>query len=263
MQLSRAGCARLWLILPILVLVTACQGGENETGAVANTPVVTVSVEASGADGAAARGRQTPRPTNTRTAENAPEPTPTLRVTGAAVVDASGRPQMVVSASSINVRRGPGVTFEAFRFLLAGETATLVGTSSGGGWYDVELADGETGWVSADVVEQLTTQNSFPADTAPADTAPAANTFADGEAGARVAFASVSLRTGPGAEYDILRFLFADDAVIIKGRTEAEDWYFVETATGRSGWLSADVVELAGDVQADSILVMTGVPRLP
>ena len=53
-----------------------------------------------------------------------------------------------VTASSLRVRAGPGVTHEqAGRMLLQGELVTV--WAAGGEWWIVQAADGTTGWSSA------------------------------------------------------------------------------------------------------------------
>ena len=258
----RTSRALWWLVLLLFLVATACQNGdngENEGTAVAEA-TATADPDDEDADSDAPAGSRTPRPSRTPTADDAdPEATPTIRSTGAAqVLDERGRPLIEVNAASINVRRGPGIDAEAFRFLYEGDTVVIIATSDDGGWFQIEMDDGVTGWVSSAVVIPLTDRPYFPTETP--NITP---TFQPGQIGARVIFSSIHLRTGPGVEYEVLRYLFVDEGLIVNGRNEEGDWYFVETRAGRSGWVGAHVVEfVTGDDEGD-LEIVTDVPTLP
>jgi LysM repeat protein len=66
--------------------------------------------------------------------------------------------------------------------------------------------------------------------------------------------ASVNLRTGPGAAFDIACELIASTSVQITGRTIGSDWYQVITQDGLSGWAPGYSLELF--VELDSIPVV-------
>jgi uncharacterized protein YraI len=57
-------------------------------------------------------------------------------------------PQLTVLAEALNVRSGPGVNYPAVGLLARGDQATLVGHHAASGWWQVDLPDGSTGWVS-------------------------------------------------------------------------------------------------------------------
>jgi hypothetical protein len=54
----------------------------------------------------------------------------------------------MVGARYLNVRSGPGVEFDAFSYLIAGQTVPLVGRDFSAIWIQIELPDGRSGWVS-------------------------------------------------------------------------------------------------------------------
>lgn len=60
-------------------------------------------------------------------------------------------PQAAVmrGAAFLNVRRGPGIAFEAFAHLRNGETVTLVGRDRFNFWIKIRLSDGREGWASS------------------------------------------------------------------------------------------------------------------
>jgi uncharacterized protein YraI len=57
-------------------------------------------------------------------------------------------PQLTVLAEALNVRSGPGVNYPAVGLLARGDQVTLVGHHAASGWWQVDLPDGSTGWVS-------------------------------------------------------------------------------------------------------------------
>jgi uncharacterized protein YraI len=76
-----------------------------------------------------------------------------LGVAGMAfAVDAAAQgdesPRLTVIIEALNVRSGPGVTYPAFDYLLEGDQVTVLGHDTPSGWWQVQLEDGRTGWVS-------------------------------------------------------------------------------------------------------------------
>ncbi|MCO6452739.1 MAG: SH3 domain-containing protein [Caldilineales bacterium] len=82
-----------------------------------------------------------PSPTPSPTSEP-PTPTPELAPS-------------VISESPVNVRSGPGVGFGVAGGLGAGEAAPIVGRTSDGSWWQIELTDGTLGWVLVEIVTTI------------------------------------------------------------------------------------------------------------
>ncbi len=57
-------------------------------------------------------------------------------------------PQLTVVAQALNVRDGPGITYPAFDILLQGDEVSVIGYDPASDWWQVQLPDGNTGWVS-------------------------------------------------------------------------------------------------------------------
>ncbi len=55
---------------------------------------------------------------------------------------------LTVVAATLNVRSGPGLTYPAFAKLSAGDTLAVVSNDPASGWWQVQLLNGQTGWVS-------------------------------------------------------------------------------------------------------------------
>jgi hypothetical protein len=55
---------------------------------------------------------------------------------------------LTVVASTLNVRSGPGLTYPVLTNLTEGDTLAVVGHDPASGWWQVQLLNGQTGWVS-------------------------------------------------------------------------------------------------------------------
>ena len=73
----------------------------------------------------------------------------------------------------------------------------------------------------------------------------------------RVIVSSGSLRTGPGTHYNILRFLWDGDVVLVIGKDPRDEWYNVRLPDGMTGWLAVSVSEPINETAA---MAMTAVP---
>jgi uncharacterized protein YgiM (DUF1202 family) len=76
--------------------------------------------------------------------------------------------QATVTATAINVRQGPGTNYSVIGAAHAGDSLTVTGQNSAAGWYQVQLADGRSGWVSGSLVTVAGAGQSIPEVAAPA-----------------------------------------------------------------------------------------------
>jgi serine/threonine protein kinase len=80
----------------------------------------------------------------------------------------------------------------------------------------------------------------------------------------RISVSSTSLRRGPGSRFDVGSYLLQGERVVIIGKTNGIDiWYVVKTADGRVGWISASVGESAGLTDLDSVMEAATIPPPP
>lgn len=94
--------------------------------------------------GSLVEGVSTPLPTATR-----PSSVPTL-VSSPTPLDSTAR---VTANLNANVRSGDGTGYSVVDTLLEGQEARVIGIStSGNGWYYIELQDGRRGWIAPSVV---------------------------------------------------------------------------------------------------------------
>lgn len=57
---------------------------------------------------------------------------------------------------------------------------------------------------------------------------------------------NINVRRGPGTDYDILSTLFAGEVRPILGRAEFAEWWVIELADGREGWVASFTVTVNG-----------------
>jgi len=70
---------------------------------------------------------------------------------GTTAATASGGKVAIVTAASLNVRGGPGATYQVVGRVTQGQELTVVDENAASGWVQVEIPNG-TGWVSGDFV---------------------------------------------------------------------------------------------------------------
>jgi dipeptidyl aminopeptidase/acylaminoacyl peptidase len=95
-------------------------------------------------------------------------------------------PGAAVTVAALNVRQGPGTNYPIISALHSGDTVTVTGRDAAGGWYQVALANGQTGWISAAYAQLAGTAGSLPvvaAPTAPGKSATAAPLASSGGGG--------------------------------------------------------------------------------
>ena len=103
---------------------------------------------------------RTPLPTFTFT----PTVTPTLPPPSETPVPTS-TPEVrgiVNSLQTVNVREGPATTFSAFVALEPGTGVLVIGQNSEGTWYEIQLENGDRGWISASLLRLEATPTPFP-----------------------------------------------------------------------------------------------------
>ncbi|MDZ4763422.1 MAG: protein kinase [Chloroflexota bacterium] len=84
----------------------------------------------------------------TATLTDTPRPTPTYTDT---TVPTPATPQ-AVAVRSLILREGPGLTYARIGELAENEAVTIIGTTEDGGWYQIQLDDGRTAWLSSSFV---------------------------------------------------------------------------------------------------------------
>ncbi len=161
----------------------------------------------------------------------------------------------------MNVRAGPGTTFDRVGVLLAGETVQLDGRSRG--WYRFSLPDSDRkGWLLGNLLKITGDPRSLPdvpevgfvvVATPPplrsGSYSGTSNTTVPAPPGAVVATAltNVIIRGGPGVEFERLGVLLAGQSIVVDGRTGG--WFrFSYPNSFVKGWIIARLVKVTGDL---------------
>lgn len=93
--------------------------------------------------------------TTVATATKVNLPTSTPQPTRTSVATATPYPQLRITLSSVNVRSGPGTGYTAVTLLPQGTIVRVIASSNDGTWYNIELPDGNRGWISESVAERV------------------------------------------------------------------------------------------------------------
>ena len=199
----------------------------------------------------------------------------------AAAASAEGQTEttatIVTNSGRLRVRSGPGANYDIVTYLNNGDTVTVLSVE--GEWAQIRTADGQEGFVStaflqmneADTADTSATASdaSQTAATEPADSASTASTVeeaasaetatpAEGERSATVSTSNgrLRVRSGPGADYDIVAYLNDGDTVTVL--SVEGDWAKIRTADGQEGYTSVEFLNIEEapapetDTQAES-----------
>jgi hypothetical protein len=134
----------VWLLL---VVVFAGCGTPPEVAQVQPTWTLSPLVSLTPRVTATPMMTRTPLPTFTLTPSESPiAPTASDTLTPTEVPPVTG---IVQSLNSVNVREGPGTSYNAIRALDPGTGVTVLEADAEGEWLMIEMEDGEQGWISA------------------------------------------------------------------------------------------------------------------
>lgn len=235
--------------------------GEEQTGFV---PPHSIRVEAGNVSGVQIAQdfptlTYTPSPTDTATW--IPSPTHTITPT----FDASptpSTPEAEVFAFVVPVYAGPDETYSIVGSLTQGTAVQVLGMSADRLWLQIEAAE-VAGFVRANTLSltggslfNLDVIANFPTPT-PSSAPPQP---IQPEAVAAGQF--VVVRAGPGYEYETLGVVSASETLILTGIATNGQWFQIGYAPAEDGlgWVSGEVVEVAGDLSA---LPAVAAPTLP
>lgn len=142
--------------------------------------------------------------------------------------EAQGRTGIVVNASILNVRSGPGAGFSVIARLNAGAVVTVLGRNVDASWVQVQLASGQIGWINARYVAVNFDLSILPVTGGTSlYTAVVTGAF------------RLNVRSGPGAGFGIVATISRGDTVTLNARTADSSWVEVSLANGVRGWINA------------------------
>jgi LysM repeat protein/SH3-like domain-containing protein len=163
-----------------------------------------------------------------------------LCIPGGATAPPANAVGTVSGVSFLNVRSGPGMTYDRINVLSAGAQVTLLGRDSYGGWLKVRLASGQEGWVGSAYIASSTVFSTLPVVSGPVVIPPPA-----GGATGVVATYGLNLRTGPGTNYPVILALSQGMTVPVSHRNSDGTWVRLTLPGGTVGWVSAPYLTLS------------------
>ncbi|SDT35743.1 Uncharacterized conserved protein YgiM, contains N-terminal SH3 domain, DUF1202 family [Friedmanniella luteola] len=137
------------------------------------------------------------------------------------------------ATEALNVRSGPGTTYEVLGTLEQGQKVSTLGTSKG--WTAIEFRDAKA-YVAAKYLKQATAAT------------PVVSTPAVAPGSLRATTTAVNVRRGAGTSHAVLKVLAGGARVTMTGRTSGG---FAEVVLGaRTGWVSTRYLKAARGVPA-------------
>jgi N-acetylmuramoyl-L-alanine amidase len=153
-----------------------------------------------------------------------------------------------IIGSSVNVRQGPGTSYDKIATVSQGSEFALLLQS--GGWYKISLSDGQTGWVTGDYAVLVPDSNAnMTAPATPTATVTTPDDFSKYKQG-MVNTSVLNMRQGPGTSYASVAKLSQGTGVAIYEAQGA--WYKVFALSYGWGWVSSDYITLK-DIKISSI----------
>ncbi len=146
----------------------------------------------------------------------------------------SGTVNYRVDATTLNLRKGPGLSFAIVGTLKLGETVSGLAISGDNQWAQVRKANGTTGWSSLRYLAQLNP----PPPPSPTDVFMTVTTD------------TLVLRSGPGEGYPITGQLVRGDKVTYLEATPDWKWVNIKTASNATGWAIARSLDESNDLLA-------------
>lgn len=139
----------------------------------------------------------------------------------------------------LNVRSGPGMSYDRITVISNGTQVTLLGRDNYGGWLKVRLANGTEGWVGASYITTSVVISTLPVLQTNVPPPPA------GGATGVVATYGLNMRTGPGTNYPVVLALSQGMTVPVSHRNSEATWVRVTLPGGTVGWVSAPYLTLS------------------
>lgn len=150
-----------------------------------------------------------------------------------------------VATGVLNVREGPAIQYQRITQIFLYQRYRILGQNSSGTWYQIDLGDGSTGWVSARYVI-VTGEGEIPViDFQVGDP----ETVFEGASGDTLY--RLNVREAPSTDAAIIDILNYNVTVQVAGRDSTSVWYRISYENG-TGWVFAPYISL-NDVPAYDI----------
>lgn len=137
--------------------------------------------------------------------------------------------------TQVNVRSGPGTSYDSLGMLNAGGKVQILSKDSRGKWYQIlySSAPQGRGWVAAQFV-QIAAGTEVPLEATPTPAGPTGRVMQ-----------RLNVRSGPGMTFDSLGLLEADTTVSLTGKNTTASWFQVDYPAGPEGrgWVTAQYIQ--------------------
>lgn len=148
---------------------------------------------------------------------------------------ATPRPVDGTLTTQVNVRAGPGTSFDSLGLLSQGVAVQVFARDAGTKWYQIAFPSAPTGrgWVAAQYVT-LAAEAEVPVDATPTPTGPTGKVLI-----------RLNVRSGPGTNFDSLGTLEAETTVALTGKNTTASWFRINypSGPGGSGWVTAQYIQ--------------------
>ncbi|MFO7538498.1 MAG: SH3 domain-containing protein [Chloroflexota bacterium] len=146
----------------------------------------------------------------------------------------SGHYTAVIATGALNVRSGPGITFNRTAAVYQGNTVTLLGRNQSATWVKIQMANGHQGWVNVAYTFPSVAVVTLPVVDAPAP--PSASATAVVNTGA------LNVRSGPSVAHTVVAVAQQGFALQLLGRNANSSWAKVRLTSGQEGWVNASLI---------------------
>lgn len=140
-----------------------------------------------------------------------------------------------VTSARLNLRQGPGPSFEIIQVLNRGDALNLLGRNAEATWAQVRTVGGVQGWVYAPLLQASPAVSSLPI----ANSLPVAPTPTGATAVVSNAVYALNVRSGPGTTFAPITAIVRGQTVELIGRNSFNTWLKIRLPSGTEGWSSA------------------------
>lgn len=244
----RTALALLTVCLLILLLTSCSQAKTPASPTIALSPTRAATLAPEPTHTPTPTPTDTPRPTLTATHTPAPTATSTPTATPQPVVSIlvvdkeTGQP---IEGAAVHLSK-TRVGFDADQNTDAHGRAVFAGVRRSNWAYQLTVAASGYHQAATDIIVELG-ENDWTVSLTPGVFA---HVTADG----------VALRTGPGSVYGWVAEVKQGDVLTIVGQSADGAWLVVETGAGETGWLTADSVQVEGDLNRAVAMVAPPTP---
>ena len=147
---------------------------------------------------------------------------------------------VTIAADSVNVRKGPSLSYPLITQLKKGDQYAIVKESND--WTQIQLSNGKTGWVANWLIQKANRNQATDGQSSSGNTA-VSNTE------------NLRVRSGPGTNFQIIGYLAKGQAVNVLDKNES--WIKVASTFG-DGWVAATFLNVNSAPKSQNYLQTTG-----